>query len=496
MRRVRLALSLATVLLGVGSLAAPAAATSGGFGFSECLTGKLPVTTEPRAPAAGGCKLTSGVALDGEGSGLNHLTGLAASPDGRSIYAVSSRDDAVSAFAAKPLAFGECFTTNDELRRHRTGPCKLLPHAGTEDAVSGFNGLRFITVSPDGRSVYTVAADGSIATFARARATGKLTYEGCITGDDGKFGSAHDGACKAIPSATDGGLFSGLGDPTALAVSPDGRFVYAGLADEAGIATLVRERDGTLRYLGCLQGRTSRVVVSGGATSPCPLVAPEADNPNGSGLVAPRRILISADGGSLYVSSPRRSSIAEFHRDLVTGALIYQGCISAADRGTGPGDPCRYVPEADELGDGTGMFEMGEIALSANGRTLFGVSPYDQALVSFARDPATGTLTFADRIDVSRPGALAISGDGRDLFVSVPGLSAIDRFAVSPGGGLHFAGCLTVSRRATGPCTRARTKGGRRQRLGFQGVGSLTVAGNSLYAAASGDSAISRFRIR
>jgi DNA-binding beta-propeller fold protein YncE len=491
---------MAVVLLGIGlasAAAADSAAAAGGFSFVECLTGKRPVTVEPRTPREGGCKVSGGVALDGEGSGMNYVRGLAASPDGRSLYAVSSRDDAVSAFTARPLAFSECFSTNAHLRNHGAGPCQLLPHPGTEDVVSGFNGVHFVTVSPDGRSVYAVSNDGSIGIFARAGSSGRLTYKGCLTGDDGRFGSAHNGACRAIPSATDGGLFSGLGGPTTLAVSPDGRFVYVGLADESGIATLARSLDGSLTFLGCLQGRTSQVISGSGLTSPCPLVAPDANNPNGSGLVAPRQIVISADGGSLYASSPRRSAIAEFRRDIVTGALIYQGCIGAADRGTGPGDPCSYVPQANELGDGTGMYGIAELALSPSGRTVFGLSSYDQSLTTFARDQASGALSFVTGTEVTRPRGLAIGGDGRDLFVGSPGLAAIDHFTVTPAnGGLSFAGCLTASPKATGPCTRVRAASGRPQRLGFRGFSSLAVAGNSLYASASGGSAISRFRIR
>jgi 6-phosphogluconolactonase (cycloisomerase 2 family) len=526
-RRVLSALPLAVVLLGLGLAAAPGAqpaAAAGGFRFVECLTGKRPVTVEPRTPREGGCKVTGTVAGDGEGSGVNHLSGLVASPDGRSLYAVSNRDDAVAAFASRPLALQQCFTTNAKLRDRGKQPCKLLPHPGTEDVVSGFNGVHFVTVSPDGRSVYTVSDDGSIGVFARARSSGKLTYKGCITGDRSKFGSTRNGACKAIPSATNfsGGLFSGLGGPVTLTVSPDSRFVYVTLSEEPGIATLARSPDGSLQFVSCLRGKASRFFVSNGATSPCPLVAPEANNPNGSGLAGPRRIVISADGTSLYVSSPRRGALAEFRRDPATGALTFQGCLSAANRGTGPGDPCRYVPQANDIGVNTGLDGMAEIALSPDGTGLYGVSTYDNSVSAFSRDPVTGTLSFASCLSgdselgkdfavpdpcgdvpaavphssgsgLTKPRGIAISGDGRSLFVAAPGDAAIDRFRLSAGGGLRFASCLTGALKAAGPCTRVHAKGGKLQRLGFEGFSSLAVAGHDLYASASGGSAVSRF---
>jgi 6-phosphogluconolactonase (cycloisomerase 2 family) len=489
-------LLLVAVLLGAGLAAAASAGPSGGLDFTECLTGKRPVTSEPRTPREGGCVVTQTVAGDGEGSGINDVRSLAASPDGRSLYGVTPSDNAIAVLDAKPLRLRECFTTNKELRDRGPQPCHLLPHPGTEDVVSGFNDPRFITVSPDGRSVYTVSSDESIGTFARAP-SGKLTYRGCITGNDGKFGSAHNGACKPIPSATDSGIFSGLGNPTTLTVSPDGRFAYVGIAEEGGIATLARSPDGSLHYLGCVQGQSPRTFVpSGGPTTPCVQVAPDADNPNGSGLVAPKRIAISADGTSLYSSSPRRAAIAEFRLDPASGALTYAGCLGAGNRGTGPGDPCHYIPQVNEIGSDTGMYYIEEIALNRAGTALYGVSRVDDSVVSFVRDPATGTLTFGETAEMNAPRGLAVSGDGSRLYVASPPDGAIDSFRLGPGAQMHFLGCLTWSPKAVGPCARAHAKNGRIQRLGYTGFNSLALAGDSLYAAAGRDSALSRLRVR
>lgn len=496
MRRVVLVLPLAAVLL-AAALAAPAAGAGGGLSFVECLTGKRPVTIEPRTPREGGCRLARTVAGDGEDSGMHNLTGLAASRDGRSLYAASPSDDAIAVFATRPLRLRECFTTNAEMRVRGRQPCRLLPHSGGEDVVSGFDDVFFVAVSPDGRGVYTVSHDDSIASFARAP-SGKLTYRGCITGDRSKYGSTHNGACKPIAGATgySRGLLSGLGGPTALAISPDSRFVYVALGEEGGVATLAREPDGSLRFQGCLIGRDPPGYFGDGDTSPCPIVTTSTVNPNGSGLISPKQLVISADGSSLYVSSPRRSAIAEFRRDPASGALTYAGCLGAANRGTGPGDPCRYVPQATELGWKTGMSGISDLALSRDGTALFGLSPGDEAVASFARDPASGALSFAGATEVTEPRGLALGGDGRSLLVSSPPLAAIDRFALAPGGGLRFAGCLTGSRKATGPCARARAKSGRVQRLGFEGFGSLAVVGGDLYAAARGGSALTRLRVR
>jgi DNA-binding beta-propeller fold protein YncE len=521
-RLVRPSLILAVLVVVVVAMApslGAAGAAGGGLRFVECLSGM-----RAERLGGGGCRLTRGVTPAGEGTGVDYLAGLVASPDGRSLYAASARDDAVSAFSARPLRLEQCFTTNQHLGG-RKPPCTLLPHPGTGDVHSGFNGVHYVAVSPDGRNVYTVAADGSIATFARG-ASGGLRYVGCITGDRGKYGSAANGACEPIPSATDSlgkGTFSGLGDPRSLAISPDGRFAYVALGAESAIATMAREADGSLRLLGCLRGTLHLEVA--GATSPCAPVAPEAHNPNASGLSSPTRMVISADGTSLYAVSARGASIAEFRRDPLSGALTFSGCLAAADRGTGPGDPCRYVPQANDIGVVTGMYEMSEIAINPDGTALYGVSNFDSAVTAFARDPATGRLSFASCFStesdlgkefgvrdpctkvpsesprgwgsgLSEPRGLAVAPDGRSLYVGSRDDEAIARFRLTRGGGLHLAGCLAAANSEVRRCGHAHAPGGKPQVLGFQGFDSLVVAGHDLYAAGDRGSALTRFAIR
>ena len=523
MRLVRPFLILAALLAVTAPTAGQAAAAGGGLRFVECLTGKRPAAGEPRGPRGGGCNLTKTVAAEGEGSALDHLSALTASPDGRSLYAVSIRDDAVSAFTARPLRMTQCLTTDKHLRKGGKQPCQLLPNSGGEDATSGLNGVNFVAVSPDGRNVYTVSTgDDSIATFARAP-SGRLGFQGCITGNLSTFGSAANGSCQPIPGATNtmDGSFSGLGGPRSLALSPDGRFAYVALDDEDGIATLAREADGSLRFLSCLRGAV-RHAETGPLHSPCPLVAPLANNPNASGLKSPLRIAISADGTSLYAASSRGASIAEFRRDPLDGALTFSGCLSAANRGTGPGDPCRYVPQANRIGADTAMYEMGEIAIAPDGTGLYGISTFDDTVAAFARDPTTGVLSFASCIGaesdlgkelgvpdpcttvpstnavgegsgLARPGGLAISPDGRNLFVASRGDASLNRFRLAPNGGLRLAGCVTDGTGRADRCASAHAPGGKLQWFGFDDFNSVTVAGHSVYAAAGDGSAISRF---
>jgi DNA-binding beta-propeller fold protein YncE len=525
MPRARLALTLLAVLLAVapaGAGAAPAPAGGGGLRFVECLTGKQPVLSEPRTPLAGGCKLTRTVAIDAEGSAIDDLFALTASPDGRSLYAVSATDDAVSSFTARPLALSQCFTTDRRLRKRRRQPCSLLPHSGTGDVDGGLNGVNSVAVSPDGRDIYTTSLDESIATFSHAP-SGELTYSRCITGDREKLGSGANGSCRPIPTATRRpfGIYSGLAGPRSIAFSPDGRFAYVALAEESGIATLARAGDGSLRFLSCVRF-TSRYYFSGESPSPCRLVIPETGPSNRSGLLAPSWLAISPDGTSLYVTSSGGSTIGEFRRGRRNGALTYDGCLSAAPR-VRADDPCRHISRRTKPNYINAIEGLHEIAVTPDGTGVYGVSPFDNAVFAFTRNPVSGRLSFSSCLTGERepartgsgpcatlagakgngdgsgldgPRGLAISEDGRSLFVGAPHDAAIARFRLTPGGGLHWLGCLTSRRKALGPCARAHAKGGGPQRLGLRGLDSLAVVGHDVYAAAGEDTSLSRFSFR
>jgi len=497
LRRLGIAGVSALLLLGGSGAVSPGTApAAGGLRFLGCITGKLPVGKQPRAPRPGGCTPIRTAVLDAEGSGLAYPRALAASPDGRSLYTVSSRDDSVIVLRARPLGFQECLSANTEPGPPGAQPCRLLPHAGKEDVLSGFNGVRFITVSPDGRSVYTLSNDESLANFSRARGSGKLTYRGCITGSIAPNSTGKRRVCRPIPTATPiyGGTHSGLAGAASLTVSPDGRFAYVAAPGDAAIATFARASNGSLSFQGCLTGGISAFV--SGFTSACTLVAPA--NSHGSGLRGVSRIAISRDGTSLYASSPKTASVTEFQRDPADGRLTYRGCISGESRGLGPGNPCRAIPLAQEAGFDSGMWLIGSLAISRDGRSLYGAARGDEAIPAFSRDPATGALTYLGSYgSFDEPTDLALSPNGRSLLVTARGYGAIARYARDPGSSdLSFEGCIT-GRRTSAPETGGRCglvlgRGGAAQR-GFGGLGSLAIAGGELYATATGQSAISRF---
>lgn len=493
-----LGLSAWLLLVTAASASAAPASTASGLRFLGCITGKLPVAKRPFAPRPGGCTPIRPAVLDAEGSGLAYPVSLAASPDGRSLYAASPRDDTVIGLRARPLGWQGCHSANLEPGPPGRQPCELLPKAGKEDVLSGFNSVRFVTVSPDGRNVYTASGDHSLGIFARNPRSGKLAYKGCITGSTGANSTGKRRACRPIPTATRAyeGIHSGLGGPASLAFSPDGRFAYVAARGDAAVSTFARNRDGTLSFQGCLTGGISGFVV--GLASVCAQVAP--DNSHGSGLRGVNRIVLSPDGTSLYASSPKTSSVTEFRRDPASGQLTFLGCVTGESRGLGPGNPCRAIPLAKEAGFDSGMWLIERLAISRDGRSLYGAARGDDGIAAFSRGPATGTLTPLGSFGaLEEPTDLALSPGGRSLFVAARGDAAILRYARDPGSGdLTFKGCVT-GRRTSAPPTGGRCglvlgRGGVAQ-LGFGGLSSLAIAGGGLYATATDQSAISRFGI-
>jgi 6-phosphogluconolactonase (cycloisomerase 2 family) len=311
-----------------------------------------PPGTLAQLAGAGGCASAQADLGCTPARGLDDAHAVALAPDGHTLYVASSTPASVTAF-------------NVDAHNGLLGQLNLsagcLASVAQEGcgAARALEGASAIAVSPDNLHVYVAASgSGAVASFAR-QPNGSLVQlagtAGCIV-------------TPPAPAATGCDTGQSLGGADAIAVSPDGRFVY--VAGFTADSLLVFARDAAT-------GRLTQLAGTLGCLRPNrPVCAPV------TGLDGPSAIAISADGTSLYVASGA-GTLTSFQRDVATGMLTQlpagTGCLS-----DGPITDCTAIG---------GLARASALAITPDGRTVIAAGTDDDAVLSFRRDQATGTLT-------------------------------------------------------------------------------------------------------
>ncbi len=309
------------------------------------------------------------------------------------------------------------------------GPPSAVPGAGgclrdplEEPATSqvcpgvaaGLAGAQAVAVSPDARSVY-VAGEGAVVALARDRASGAL-YPALSPSTRACIGSSASSPCAARDAA--------LGGADALAVSPDGRFVYVGAANTATVSAFVRGRRGVLvplarrvrgGYFGCVAGAQ----LEGAPQARC---GAHLQALNGVDALA-----ISPDGRYLYAVSyglePGTDSVVTLQRDPRSGALRplpgKHGCLQSL-----PGSGCRAL---------AGLEGASAITISRDGRFVYVASELSGAVRGFLRNSSTGALTPLFGRGACMSSGKHAAGDV-PCGVAVPQLAGARSIALSPDG--------------------------------------------------------------
>ena len=287
-----------------------------------------------------------------------------------------------------------------------------------KDGVSGIDGLGGainIAISPDGKYLYSVGdTDNSMTIFSRNSDTGQLTY----------LETLRDGV----------GPVDGLRGAHGLAISPDGKHLYAvGLHDD-GIAVFNRDvSTGLLTYREIhkedgLDGSVNVIVSPDGnnvygtglyddavavftrnvATGVLTYVSMHKDGVSGvDGLDGARDIAITPDGKHVYIGSQAEDGLAVFSRDSSTGDLTFLEVLKDDDPGV---DGVKGVIGID---------------YSPGGNHIYVTSFTESSLAVFSRDSTTGLLTYVDVY--------------KDDTSGVDGLSGAWDVAISPDGFYAFA---------------------------------------------------------
>ncbi|MEA2332011.1 MAG: hypothetical protein QOH58_2149 [Thermoleophilaceae bacterium] len=368
-----------------------------------------------------------------------------------------------------------------------------------------FLGSNAVAISRDGRNVYVASSSSdAIAIFKRSAKTGKLTQR------------SGAGGCIAAKGAGGCAKARGLNGPNSVAVSADGKNVYATSLVSDAVAVFRRNRatgaltqargrsgciadratsscatgraldgpdvvavspDGANVYVGAFTGNAvavfARNASTGALTQPadttgCIVNTPTDGCTTGLALAAPEGLAISADGDNVYVATAVSNALAVFTRDASTGAL------TQATDGTG----CIVDSPLAGCTTGTELGGANAVAVSSDDASVYVTSLTSNSLTTFDRTPSTGQLTqktgtsacviyvFAVGCSLGRalsePEGVAVSPDGASVYAAAFGSDAIDVFNRNTTGALiqkqRRRGCMTSS--ATPDCTPARALGG------------------------------------
>jgi 6-phosphogluconolactonase (cycloisomerase 2 family) len=341
--------------------------------------------------------------------GLDAARTVVVSRDGRSVYASSEGDNAIVRFKRNrdtgTLTPRGCIDDNDA--------------EGVDDCAQSADGLNrpaSLVLSHDGKWLYAASElDDAIVRFKRNRDTGALTPRGCYDDND-----PPDGPEDCIDDT------NGLSEVTSIALSPDGKSLYAASETDDAIVRFKRDPDnGKLTPRGCIDDNDP-----GSGPDNC------ADSTNGLGRAS--HVTVSADGKWVYATSEDDNAIVRFRRNR-RGALTPRGCLD--DNPDGPDDCAR---------DTEGLNSLEMIVLSRDGKSAYAVGEGDNAIVRFKRDPDDGKLTPRGCIEDNDPGsglddcaqsknglddteAIAFSRDDGWLYVASEGDDAIVRFKRATG---------------------------------------------------------------
>ncbi|WP_177428228.1 beta-propeller fold lactonase family protein [Candidatus Venteria ishoeyi] len=284
---------------------------------------------------------------------------------------------------------------------------------------------------------------------------------------------------------SNGQLITGLQGVTPVALSPDGKHLYAGGFLANALLVMARDvTDGTLTVIEVLREGENGV----------------------SGLNKPAAIDFNADGSQVFVSGFGGNTLSRFERNASTGQLSFAQVVQP-DTLTSPyslisrdgflyvaslGTDSVLVFQASDLSllethnnstGGQGLNGVNTLAISPDGLQLYAVSMLDHALVVFNRDAASGSLSFAQVFSngngasgLSGADGLVVSPDNRHIYVA----GGNDNSVVA------FQRDLTAN---TLSFVASNTSG---QLFGVAGL-AINPAGSNLYAASTNANSLSVF---
>jgi DNA-binding beta-propeller fold protein YncE len=433
---------------------------------------------------------------------------------------------AAPAALIQPAGKAGCVVDQTARFKHGCTPVRALRGPGP------FQGSNAVAVSPDGRNVYVASArSDAIAVFRRHKHTGRLVQGRGARG------------CIALAGAHGCATAQGLDRPNSVAVSRDGRSVYAPARDSDSVVGVARNRaTGALRQIGCVSGSGAEGCARGRALDTADVVAVSPDGRNvyvgafgadavaafardrstgaitqlagtagciaaegrdgcltGRALTAPEGLAVSHDGGNVYAASAISGAVDVLIRDPTDGRL--------SQRVDGSG--CLVTGDATDCTAARLLAGANAVALSPNDRSVYVTSLLSTSVTAFARFRPAGNLEqlvesfgcvvpkhkrdCAVSATVKAPEGVAVSPDGREIYVASIGSGTVDVLRRGPRSGGMF-----VPRRGQAACVAQGGRSGCARGRHLRGVASVAVSpdGRHVYATAFASNAVVTLRVR
>ncbi len=304
-----------------------------------------------------------------------------------------------------------------------------------DPGVTALRGSYVVAMSPDGKHLYAASAlDNGLLAFSMDAFSGALTFVAAYV--DGQGGVASLESCRGVAVSPDGkhvyaaaltdgavtvfsrnsatgelalveaivngGGVNGLGGAMSTAVSPDGDHVYVGSrSDDAVVAFSRNSVTGALTFIAFYQNLAFPIV----------------------GLDGVESITLSPDGAHLYAAAETDQALAAFSRDASTGELTF---IEAYFDGANGVDGLGCVNDVAVSPDGDHVYATGQFGAPSQPFCTVG---FDDWMAIFSRNPATGELTFVQ----------SVSPDVFGLPVNCSGVASDNGVVVSPDGERVYA---------------------------------------------------------
>ncbi len=341
------------------------------------------------------------------GNALFNVSSLVMSADGRNVYALAPkygvavlRRDPGSGTLSQLKGMAGCVGTQPS--------CAVATAMDDPEAIA---------LSPEGRNLYVVSTSSdSVAAFARDPSTGALRQlagaQGCVAEPSGDEETGTPLACVQVRA---------LQQPSALAVSPDGRNVYVGGYEE--VAVFARDpASGALSQ----DGKPSACLSSPVLSDLIPCTPANA-------LGESTQVTVSPSGDSVLVSAYPvvteagiDNAVALLQRNPNSGELTQAadaaGCVSDL------GGAC--VKARGLKTDTTLPFDSNNLAISPDSRSVY--------LTTIASGAASGTISVFTRSTTRRltqlAGTFGCAGVRADGCAPARAIQGVSSAAVSPDG--------------------------------------------------------------